>query len=265
MKFFGWLIFIFLLGPLSWGQAGGGSSETNRLAHGQGISAPSINSITLFSNGFTLVNPVGASYEAGYRSGISIDGADSTSFGIDAGLGDGQYGMALGAYSNSCDEGEACDAFIRGAVSAIWGGFGLGFGVQEDRYTIGMMLNPNALHRFGFVVEVAEPNGPNNNRLSFGLGYSYVISQFSFSLDLSKRNMENSAVSDTALMLTPGVAVRIENFSVSLSYDQFLNDDNRSFSNEVWVGIGFRPIEELQITFYGEYVDRWTLQLIYYF
>lgn len=91
-----WLILM----PLSaFGQANG-SAETNKLAMSQGVSAPSFTNTTLFSNGFTFQNPVAASYQPGYRMTLAVDGSDTTSGGLDLGLGDSQYGLAIGTYSN---------------------------------------------------------------------------------------------------------------------------------------------------------------------
>ncbi|MEM7646222.1 MAG: hypothetical protein AAF203_04885, partial [Pseudomonadota bacterium] len=243
MVYLGCLFSILFFTSSVFGQGNSNSADTNRLALSQGIAAPSVNNTTLFSNGFTFQNPVAVSYEQGYRASVTADGSDTTSFGLDAGLGDGQYGMAIGAYSNSCD---GCEAYVRGTLSAIWSGFGLGFGVQEDLYTVGVLFNPNGSHRVGMVGEIAEPNGPNNNRASFGVGYAYVISQFSFSMDLSKRNLEDSSLDDSILMFSPGIAIRIDLFSVSLSYDLFINDQNRNFSDQVWVGVSFMPADQFE-------------------
>ncbi len=239
-----------------------GANNLNSLAISQGISSPSQNHPTLFSNGFTFENPVASSYQDGYHLTSALDGAESTSFGLEAGVGDTQYGFAVGAYSNGCD---VCDPYVRGTVSAIWGGFGLGFGVQQDLYTMGMLFNPNGLHRVGLVFEFEDPGGIYNYRSALGIGYSYVLPQFTFSLDVSKRDAEDPSVLDQPVLVTPGMAVRVDIFSVSLSYDVFLNDVGNRFSEQLWVGIGMRPYSNLEITFYGEYIDRWTLMGVLYF
>ena len=122
----GLLVLIFFLPSLVMAQQT--SANLNQVAVGQGISSPAITNTALFSKGFTLENPVAASYQGGYRGTLALDGSDTTSFGLDFGVGDTTYGFTLGAYSNGCD---GCDAFIRGNMSAIWGGFGIGFGIQE--------------------------------------------------------------------------------------------------------------------------------------
>ncbi len=238
------------------------SANLNQVAVSQGISSPAITNTALFSKGFTKENPVAASYQNGYRATGVADGSDTTSFGVDLGVGDTTYGMAIGAYSNSCD---GCEAFVRGALSAIWGGFGFGFGVQEDLYTVGMLFNPNGMHRVGVVAEFEDPNGINNNRNAFGVGYSFVLPQFTFSLDMSKQSLENDLLSDSAVMLTPGVAVRVDVFTVSLSYDVFLSNADRTYNEQLWVGVSARPFSNWEFTFYGEYVDRWTLMTTYFF
>jgi len=239
-----------------------GSANLNQVAVGQGISSPAITNTTLFSKGFTLENPVAASYQSGYRASATLDGSDTTSFGLDFGVGDTTYGFAIGAYSNSCD---GCDAYVRGTLSAIWGSFGLGFGVQEDLYTIGMLFNPNGLHRVGFVAEIDQPNGINNDRSAIGLGYSYVLPQFTFSLDLSKQSLENNTLSDDAMMMTPGIVVRVDMFSIALNYDFYFSDTGNNYADQVWVGVSAKYFSNWEFTFYGEYVDRWTLMATYTF
>ena len=92
---------------------------------------------TIFSKGFTLENPVAASYQSGYHLTGAVDGSETTSGGMEFGVGDTQYGLALGAYSNDCEGPPECDPYIRGTLSAIWGGFGIGFGVNEEQQTFG--------------------------------------------------------------------------------------------------------------------------------
>lgn len=241
------------------------SANLNQVAVGQGISSPAITNTTMFSKGFTMENPVAASYQNGYRGTLALDGSDTTSFGVDMGVGDTTYGFTLGAYSNACEEGRECEAFIRGNISAIWGGFGIGFGIQEDLYTMGLLFNPNGLHRVGLTFEHEDPNGINNNRGAFGLGYAYVLPQFTFAIDLSRRSFENNALRDDTLMLTPGIIVRVDIFSISLNYDFYMSDTGNEHSDQVWVGVSARPFADWEFTFYGEYVDRWTLMASYFF
>lgn len=256
----GMILSILLFTSSLWGQQG--SANLNQVAVGQGISSPAITHTALYSKGFTLENPVAASYQSGYRATGSLDGADSTSLGVDFGVGDTVYGFSVGAYSNACG---GCDAFIRGTLSAIWGGFGFGFGVQEDLYTVGMLFNPNGMHRVGVVAEFEDPNGPNNNRNAIGLGYSYVLPQFTFSFDLSNRSLENPVLNSSLLMMTPGIAVRVDMFSISLNYDMYLSDTFNQFSDQIWVGFSVKPFSSWEFAFYGEFVDRWTLMGTYTF
>lgn len=239
-----------------------GSANLNQIAVGQGISSPSVANTTLFSNGFTKENPVAASYQSQYRLTGSLDGSNSTSFGTEFGVGDSTYGFALGAYSNSCS---GCEAYVRGTMSAIWGSVGMGFGVQDGLYDFGLMLGPNDMHRWGLVVELEDPSGANNNRSSFGLGYSFVLPQFTFSLDIAKQSFQDATLDSQPLMVSSGMAIRVDIFSLSLNYNFYLNDNNRTYGDKVWIGIGTKPFANWQFTFYGEYVDRWTLMASYYF
>ena len=237
-----------------WAQQSG--ARLNQVAVGQGISSPALTHTSLFSNGFTFENPIGVSYQDQYRLTGALDGADSSSFGAEFGVGDTKYGFAVGAYSNGCD---GCESYIRGTMSAIWGWFGLGFGVQEDLYTVGIMIDPESEHRFGIVGEFEDPNAINDARGALGLGYAYVITQFTFALDLSYQWFEDTQLFDNSMVVTPGFVVRVDMFSLSLNYDVHLDDDQNQYADQVWVGVSARPFKNWEFTFYGEYVDRWTL------
>ncbi len=235
-------------------------NHPNSLAISQGISSPSRNHTALYSNGFILENPVAASYQNGYRFTGSLDGSESSSVGVEGGLGDNQYGLALGYYSNDCD---GCDANLRGSISAIWGKLGIGLGVQEDLYTLGILINPNGIHRFGIMTELVERNSLRSS--GYGLGYSFVLPRFTFSLDMSKQNYENSNSYDNPIVMTPGLAVRIDIIAVSLSYDIFIDDPLEVYENQVWFGLGVNPYKNWELAFYSDYIDRWTLQASYFF
>jgi hypothetical protein len=258
-------IFLYLLTSPCHAKTSGAS--TNQLAISQGISSPAVTHTTLFSNGFTKENPVALSYQSNYRLTAAIDGSDSTSFGVDMGVGDSTCGMALGVYSNGCD---GCSAYVRGGLSAIWGSLGIGIGIQEDLYTFGMILNANGIHRIGIILEFNEnfavdANGSDYNRNAIGLGYSMVLPQMTFSLDVSKQNYGNSTISDDAILLTPGVAIRVDIFSASLSYNVYMSDNNNQYNNNLWVGINGQITSQIQVGFYGEYTDRWMIMGSYYF
>ena len=123
---FQWILISLLTLGVSLAHGQQSSASTNQLALSQGIASPAVPTVNLFSNGFTMANPVALSYQSGYRGTLAIDGSDSTSFGADVGVGDGQYGLALSAYSNGCD---GCEAFVRGGLSAIWDPFAFGVAV----------------------------------------------------------------------------------------------------------------------------------------
>jgi hypothetical protein len=225
-------IFLYLLTSPCHAKTSGAS--TNQLAISQGISSPAVTHTTLFSNGFTKENPVALSYQSNYRLTAAIDGSDSTSFGVDMGVGDSTCGMALGVYSNGCD---GCSAYVRGGLSAIWGSLGIGIGIQEDLYTFGMILNAHGIHRIGIILEFNE----------------------NFAVDA------NSTISDDAILLTPGVAIRVDIFSASLSYNVYMSDNNNQYNNNLWVGINGQITSQIQLGFYGEYTDRWMIMGSYYF
>ncbi len=256
------LFFTLVFGMSQIALAQQSGAKLNQVAVGQGISSPALTNTALFSNGFTFQNPLGVSYQDQYRLTASVDGSDSTSFGAEFGVGDTKYGFALGVYSNGCD---GCDAFVRGTMSAIWGWFGFGFGVQEDLYTIGIILDPESSHRIGLIGEFEDPNGVNNDRAAAGIGYAYVLPQFTFALDLSYQWFENNQLFEDSILMTPGFVVRVDIFTLSLNYDVYLRDTQDQFADQVWVGVSARPFKNWEFTFYGEYADRWTIMASWFF
>lgn len=235
--------------------------HSNGLSLSQGISTPNRNHTTLYSKGFTKENPVGASYQNQFKATGSMDGSDSSGLGAEAGIGNGQYGMALGYYSNDCT---GCESRLSGAVSAIWSDVGVGLGLQESSYTFGLLLNAQGQHRWGLVIETNNEH-QGLERQSFGLGYSYVLPQFSFTLDASKQSFNSSTSYDDPVMITPGIAVRVEIVTVSIGYDLYIDDSRNLYENNVWFGIGINPTSHWQVSFYSEYVNRWMIQASYFF
>lgn len=255
-----WGLLFLILSVTSMTHAQDASGE-NVLAISQGVSSPSMNHSTLFSNGFTMDNPMAGAYQSGYHLTGALDGTDSTSFGAEFGVGDGQYGLGLGLYSNSCEE---CSAFARATLGAIWGGFAMGLGVQEDLYTFGAMFSPQGTHRIGIVMEHEDRDGVGNLRNAYALGYAYIISQFSFSLDVSTQRFESPLRDDDPVLVSPGIGIRVDTFSISVSYDMYMMNDQQTYQDKVWLGLGTK-LGSWNFVFYGEHTDRWTLLGTYSF
>ncbi len=241
---------------------GESSNNSQLLGIAQGISSPSSTSSINYSNGFTFENPVGIIYQkeiwvsALYDTGESSTSSNTTGYGAELGIGNGTYGVGVGYYK-SCD---ACTESVTGALGIELGDFGIGFRFRNRVYSVGFLLSPNGTHRIGLLAEFQDPEGENNNLSALGVGYSLVSSQFTLSLDASKLDFENSALSDDVILVTPGIALRFDFLAVTVSYDLYVNDEaNANRNDDLWWGIGIGRGESWHVAVYNDYVNKWSV------
>ena len=235
----------------------------NSVAISQGISSPSMTSTVNFGNGFTHENPVGVIYQDSIRiSGHYDNGDSSTGYGGELGVGNGSYGLAVGALTRDCD---GCDADVGAAAAAVFSGIGLGIRFEEDVYSLGIILNPNGQHRIGIMadrntsVDGLEFNG-------IGFGYTYMGSSFKFTVDASSIVFDDDANSNDVILVTPGLAFNINIFTLSVSYDVRLNDDNdNNDDTDLWVGLGIKPSSSWEIAVYADYFNDIAVAASFYF
>lgn len=255
------VVFSFLFVPQAFS-----ANKTNLLGVGQGISSPTQTSTVNFTNGFTSENPVGVIYQDKVRAtaqGDTGDDASGDALGGEVGIGNGQFGFAVGYYSRDCNN---CDANISGALGVSFSGVGVGIRVAEDIMSAGVLINTNGKHRFGLMADLNNPDGDNNNVTSFGAGYSYVEQQITFSLDASKMDMENAGVNDDAILVTPGVSLRFNMVAISLSYDLYVNKGTGStYDNDLWLGVGFGKADDWHVAIYSDYVNEWSAAVSFFF
>ncbi|MCB0407450.1 MAG: hypothetical protein KDD34_04540 [Bdellovibrionales bacterium] len=252
-------VFIFLSGPLY------ASSIENLLAVSQGISSPSITSNINYSNGYTKENPSGVAYQDAYRLSLQFDTGDNDDnsntpdvdgTGVEAGVGNGSYGLAVGYYDRDCN---GCDSTVAGALGAFFGNFGLGIRFEEEIYSMGFLINPKGTHRIGLAADLNDPSGNDNNITSYGLGYSYVNPNFTFSVDASKRDYENSSVNDDVILVSPGLSVRVKMIGLTVTHDSYMNEpDNSNLDDETWWGVGVGEGSQWHVAIYNDFVNQWT-------
>lgn len=265
-----YLVFIcFTVSLLVIEEAHGRDSRGTKLAVSQGISSPTITSPVNFSHGMTFNNSaVAAQLQDIYVSaeadtGDDDNGNDDTGFGGELGLGNGTAGIALGYYKRDCED---CDGRL-GGIAGIGGdsvAFGVGFR-EEDTYSAGLLFNPRSQHRFGFTADFYKNDLDEESDLrSYGAGYSYVGNSFIFALDASKRDSENDNPNDDVIMVTPGLEVHGDWLALSVSYDAYVNDDNDTHDDDIWVGVGING-KSWNLALYHDYVNEWSAALTFWF
>lgn len=261
------LIFVLVLAI---GPSALAAGKSQLIPVGQGISSPNSTSFLNFSHGYTHVSPVGALYLDGMRLSLHYDTGDSggttnSGYGLEGGVGNGNYGAALSYYTR--ENCSACDKDITGAIAGIFWGVGLGLRFEEEVLSAGFLFNPTGDHRVGVTAELNNPEGDNNNIQSIGAGYSYVNTQYTFSIDASKRTFENTASKDDTILLTPGLAMHFQSVSVSVNYDMYLKDPDSStqYDNKIWWGLGFGRENSWYASIHGDYFNELSAAVSFFF
>ncbi|MBC7754045.1 MAG: hypothetical protein H7Z71_07390 [Moraxellaceae bacterium] len=271
---------MFLFIPLStFASAGSSHGQTNLIAIGQGISSPTLTSTVNFSTGYTHESPVGVVYQNSWRLSAEYDqdnNADSnnnngkTGYGAELGYGTGAAGIAAGYYTRNCT---GCEGRWAGSAAAVVADIGVGLRYQKDSYTAAALFNPNGTHRVGLIAEFSSDddndetnnnNGIGHSVKTYGLGYSYVGSQWTFTVDASQRNYENPTKYSIRLLLSPGLMVRADFLQLSLTDEITLNNRETSTSNvddthhELWFGVGVGD-KAWHFAGYAKYVNDMAL------
>ena len=215
------------------------SDKENFLATGQGVSYPTLTSNVWFSNGLTHENAVGAMYQNGMKftaEYVDLDPSGSI-IGAELGFGKGDLGAAIGAAKSDCD---GCETQIGATAGMGFSSVAFGIGYHEDVISLGFIMNPKDTHRVGIVADSSSES--SNKYTSFGAGYTYVGSEFNFTIDASKRDTDGAtAAANEIIYLTPGVMFKGDSFQLSLNYDTDTNDEGDVHESDFWFGVGFSP------------------------
>ncbi len=252
---------LVLLGSL---QLIAAEKNANVLAVGQGISSPTSTSTINFSSGYTSENPLGTIYQKGFRLTGEYDSNDnSKNYGAELGYGQGSWGLAAGHRKPDCS---GCDGTTAGAVGVDVGGFGLGLRFGKELYAVGVLINPQGENRFGIMAEV---NNAGSDVTAYGLGYSYVGDQITFSVDASARSYEDKTIDDDRIQITPGLMLRADILQLSINDKITLNkDDNNPAhddrNHDVWFGIGIGG-DRGHVALYSHYVNDFALAATLFF
>lgn len=228
--------------------------RATKVAVSQGISSPAITTPVNFSHGFLYTNPaVAPDFVRPYVSTEGTAGNGNSDYGAELGLGNGSSGLAVGYLKNEC-----CDGGRFGAI----GGFGTnifaaGLGFHENTtYSAGIIFKPKSAHRVGLAADI---QGSGSNAISVGAGYSYHTSSVIFALDASRR----SAGGRSDILVTPGLEVMADIFSLSVSYDAYIPEGGRRNDDQIWFGLGIGG-ESLHFALYHDYRNDWSGALTFW-
>ncbi len=268
-------LFTLLLVPSLTFAAGGARNDDNLIAVGQGISSPTLTTTVNFSSGYTHESPIGTIYQNSFRVTGEYDtsndndssGNRNSGSGAELGYGTGHAGLAAGYYKRNCNN---CDGKFAGAAAVAGDAVGAGLRYEKDILTIGLLFNPNGMHRFGLIGEVNDSGGSGAKVTTYGAGYAHVGNNWTFAIDASKRNYENSATYADRMMITPGVSVRADFLQLTLNDKIILHDrqndnvnDERT-KHEVWFGVGGGGAS-WHLVGYSKYVNDVALAFSFFF
>lgn len=238
--------------------------DSNLIAVGQGVSSPTSTSTVNYSNGYNSENPVGVLYQNSTRLSLQYDQNDSgnsKAYGVELGVGKKDWGMALGYYKADCS---GCEGRVAADFAGSSGQIGFGIRLSENQYTLGLLFGVTDKHRFGVVLSTDDSGGTGNKINSYGLGYSYVGTDFSFALDASKRQNENSSANNDVILVTPGVSVSTSVFQLSVNDRFTIDNTNKTTTSDLWFGIGFGG-KSWHFVGYSDYVKDIALVASFYF
>ncbi|RYZ71826.1 MAG: hypothetical protein EOP05_11665 [Proteobacteria bacterium] len=255
MRILSLIVFTLLVQPAFAAQV----SNANLLAIGQGISSPTSTSTVNYSSGYTAESPIGTIYQNGVRLTGEYDRNDNDdNFGAELGYGKGTWGVAAGYRKPGCDN---CDGNVAGALGLAIGDFGVGIRFGEDLYSAAVLINPHGTHRFGIMGELNETAGSASKVTAYGVGYSYVASQFTFTLDASGRSFKDNTVNDDRIVVTPGLGFRVDivqltlNDRITLNRDENNAEQREDNEHDFWFGIGLGG-ERWHVAAYSDYVNE---------
>lgn len=229
------------------------------LAVGQGISAPHQGMSTFFSNGFTKENSFSAAQLERTRitAAYAESGNDTSIVGAEFGYGNGNAGFQAGYLDQDCS---GCEGDFRANLAIQFAGIGFGVGFMEDLYSLSFLLNPDGQHRIGFVGEsYQDADNSANEYFNVGVGYAFYSNNFVFSLDASKQEQDSSLVNDDRIIVSPGLLVPFQSFSVSVTHDINLElPENSDKKDETWFGIAIHPQDNFSVGVYSDFYGDWN-------
>lgn len=252
------IICLLALSPSAFGAQS--QRSENLIAIGQGVSSPTLTSTVNFTSGYTAESPLGTLYQNGARVTGEYDRNDSSdAVGGEIGYGAATWGIAAGYRKPNCN---GCDGTGAADLGLDVSNIGVGIRFAKDLYSVAVLFNPQGMHRFGLMAELNQ-SASNSKVNAYGVGYSYVASQFTATIDASTRTFQNSAIDDKRILITPGLMFRADIVQLTLNDKITLNHDKSNASqtgndNELWFGVGFGG-EKLHIALYSHYFNDFAV------
>lgn len=116
--------------------------------------------------------------------------------------------------------------------------------------------------RLGVKASLLDFEGDNNNFTALGVGIGYFSSEWSFAIDASKRDFEDSHNSDETVKITPGLQMNIDQVSFPVDMDIYTNEpEGANTDEEVWFGVGFGHGDPFNLAIYHDYKGEWAFVL----
>ena len=252
------IICLLALAPAAFGSQS--QRSANLVAIGQGISSPSLTSTVNFSSGYMAESPLGTLYQNGRRITGEYDrNSSSDAVGAEVGYGGASWGVAAGYRKPNCN---GCDGSFAGDLGIDLSNIGVGIRAGKDLYSAAVLFNPQGMHRFGIMAELNQSSS-NSKVTAYGVGYSYVATQVTATIDASTRTYQNSAIDDKRILITPGLMFRADIVQLTLNDRITINRDKNNASqngndNDIWFGVGFGG-EKLHIALYSHYFNDFAV------
>jgi hypothetical protein len=241
--------------------------SANLLAIGQGVSSPSTTTTVNFSSGYTSESPLGTLYQNGSRVTGEYDRNDSSdAVGAEIGYGKDTWGIAAGYRKPNCAN---CDGSAAGDLGIDVGNIGVGIRFGKDLYAAGILFNPQGTHRFGLMGEINQSSNSASKLSAYGVGYSYVAQQVTFTIDASGRSFDDKTIDDKRILVTPGVMLRADIVQLTLNDRITLNHDQNNAAqtgsdNELWFGIGIGG-DKAHLAVYSHYFNDLAIAGSFFF
>ena len=240
-------------------------SDAQRLAVSQGVSSADSSTLINWRSGFTFQNPSAVAQLNSPQISLQYDtneDTDDKGLGAELGFGNGTLGIGVGVYKRDCTNCEESTGVVIGYNSGSWS-FGIGLR-EDDQYSVGLNFEISGPHQLGFVFDTLNSDLNTEDVDSYGLGYRFEGSGFLFALDASKRADKDNNTNDDIIQITPGILIETNQFALSVSYDSYTNDDNDTYEDEAWIGLGYNA-NEWNLNLYKDFIGDWALNFVYRF
>jgi hypothetical protein len=189
------------------------------------------------------------------------DSGSSNNMGVELGYGSRKWGLAVGYIKNNCQN---CDGRWAGDIAVALGDVGVGARVQDKVYELGFLIGISDKHRWGINLGLDENGGTGNKVNSIGLGYSFVSSNFTLTLDASRRFYEDKSQNSEVSIVTPGLTITGGALEISVNDRVTIDNKNKTQQQDFWFGLGVDQ-KSWHLVGYSDYVNDIAFVLSFFF